>query len=351
MSAKMKVTHIVWSLATGGVETMLVNIINEQVKHIDVQIIVINDNIYKPLLNNISSKCDIRLCKRQPGKKDYYSVVKVNWWLRLFRPNLIHVHSKNLKKFILGNYMIVRTIHNTKNMCKEYPEMKALYAISNAVKEYTINQGFPNVVTVENGIKVLDFQPKDRLESHDVFFHIVQVGRLFVKQKGQDKVLEALEILVKEQALKGFVYHIIGDGNDEKYLKELVRKKDLDKYVVFEGLKSQDYLHKNLCKFDLFVQPSNYEGFGLTVAEAMAAKIPILVSDIEGPMEIIDNGKYGMFFKKGDVIDLAEKLKVILNGGYDYSMIDPAYDYVKEHYDVSITAKRYIEEYKKIISR
>ena len=345
----MKVTHIVWSLATGGVETMLVNIINEQVKHIDVQIIVINDNIYEPLLNNISSKCDVRLCKRKPGKKDYYSVVKVNWWLRLFRPNLIHVHSKNLKKFILGNYLIVRTIHNTKNMCKEYPEMKALYAISNAVKEYTINQGFPNVVTVENGIKVSDFQAKDSFWSNEKTFHIVQVGRLFIKQKGQDKVLEALEILIKKRAVNRFIYHIIGEGPDEHFLKELVKQKNLERYVQFEGLKPQEYLHQYLKTFDLFVQPSNYEGFGLAVAEAMAAKIPVLVSDVEGPMEIIDYGKYGMHFRVGDIVDLADKLEDILKGGYDYKMIEPAFEYVKSHYDVSITAKKYIEEYKRLL--
>ena len=125
----------------------------------------------------------------------------------------------------------------------------------------------------------------------------------------------------------------------------------LEKYVTFEGNKTQDYLSEHLCDYDVAIQPSTHEGFGLTVAEAIAAKVPVLVSDIEGPMEIIDNGRYGMFFKKGDIVDLADKLEIILKRGYDYSMIDPAYDYVKECYDVSITAKKYIEEYKKVISK
>ena len=229
--------------------------------------------------------------------------------------------------------------------------MAALYAISNTVKDYTAKQGFPNVIVVENGIRVSDFQSRESLDSNNNIFHIVQVGRIFTKQKGQEKVLEALEILIKNRAITCFIYHIIGEGPDEHYLKELVKKKNLDKYVIFEGLKSQDYLHQNLKNFDLFVQPSNYEGFGLTVAEAIAAKVPVLVSDIEGPMEIIANGKYGMHFKKGDVVDLADKLETILKGGYDYSMIDSAYEYVKEHYDVSVTARKYIEEYKKVISK
>ncbi len=40
----------------------------------------------------------------------------------------------------------------------------------------------------------------------------------------------------------------------------------------------------------------------------MLAKIPVLVSNIEGPLEIIENGKYGFYFKSGDVEDLTHKI-------------------------------------------
>ena len=105
-----------------------------------------------------------------------------------------------------------------------------------------------------------------------------------------------------------------------------------------------------MCDYDVFVQPSRSEGFGLTVAEAVASKLPIIVSNLPEPMEIIGNGKYGMYLKNEDAADLADKLEIILRGGYDYSMIEPAYEYVKSYYNVSITAKKYLEEYKKVIS-
>lgn len=54
--------------------------------------------------------------------------------------------------------------------------------------------------------------------------------------------------------------------------------------------KNQEWIYHNLCNFDLFIQPSRFEGFGLTVAEAIAAKVTVLVSNIQGPMEIIDDG-------------------------------------------------------------
>jgi glycosyltransferase involved in cell wall biosynthesis len=66
-------------------------------------------------------------------------------------------------------------------------------------------------------------------------------------------------------------------------------------------------------------------------------------------MEVIDYGKYGMHFRNGNVVDLANKLETILKGGYDYKMIEPAFEYVKSHYDISISAKKYFDEYKKLL--
>lgn len=345
----MRVTHIVWSLAIGGVETMLVNIINEQVKYIDVQLIIVNDHIEQSLLSKISTLCKIVKIKRKPSSKNYMDVVKLNLRLLTFRPNIIHLHSKRLSKLVIGNWNFVRTIHNTHNPTEEYPKMKALYAISCAVKDYTEKQGFHNVTVVENGISSDSFRKKDSF--HVDFYNLVQVSRLYKVSKGQHLLLKALNILVNERDACNFHMSFIGEGPSRTEYEQMVKDYKLEKYVTFEGNKTQDYLSEHLCDYDVAIQPSTHEGFGLTVAEAIAAKVPVLVSDIEGPMEIIDNGRYGMFFKKGDIVDLADKLEIILKRGYDYSMIDPAYDYVKECYDVSITAKKYIEEYKKVISK
>ena len=120
-------------------------------------------------------------------------------------------------------------------------------------------------------------------------------------------------------------------------------------YIVFEGSKTQEEVYQQLCEYDVFVQPSKSEGFGLTVAEAVAAKLPVLVSNLPGPMEVIGNGLLGMSFETENVEDLAAKLEIILKEGYDYSLVDNAYKRAVELYDVRVTAKKYIDEYKKII--
>ena len=74
----MKIAHIVWCLDTGGVESMLVNIINEQVKHENVELYIINDRIFPPLLNKISKLCKIHQCKRGEGSKQIFPIIKLN---------------------------------------------------------------------------------------------------------------------------------------------------------------------------------------------------------------------------------------------------------------------------------
>ncbi len=120
--------------------------------------------------------------------------------------------------------------------------------------------------------------------------------------------------------------------------------------MVFEGLKDRNWVFEHLCDYDLLLQPSDNEGFGLTVAEACAAKLPVLVSDVDGPLEIINGGELGMVFHHGDADDMADKLFQFIRDGYDTSIVEKAYQNTLEHYSITKMTQRYIEEYEKVIS-
>ena len=344
----MKILHIVWGMKTGGVETMLVNIINEQVKTEEVRLFIINDFVDEFIVEKISPKCQILRLNRKPSSKNPLKILMLNYWIRMFRPDIIHVHSYRVSKLIFGNWNIVRTIHGMNNISEEYPRMKALYSISNVVQDFTQKQGFQSTV-IMNGIKTSAMKLRDYQKTPSGTYEMVQVSRLYVKDKGQDILLRALGKLA-EKGVRNFRMHFIGTGPSEEMLRKLAKELGIADQVIFEGLKSQEYIYQHLCDYDFFVQPSRCEGFGLTVAEAMAAKLPVLVSDIEGPMEVIGYGKYGMAFKSEDVDDLAEKLSIILKGDYDYSLVEKAYWHVCEEFDVRKTAKIYIEEYKYVLN-
>lgn len=344
----MRICHIIWELNTGGIETMLVNIINEQIKTEQVLLIIINDDINDELLGQIDKRCQVRLLHRKIGSKNLFSLIRMNGWIWKYQPDIIHVHTVRTSKVVFSRKPIVRTIHNTHNVTNEYSRMKALYAISNSVYDYTRQQGFHSTVVL-NGIPVASIVPKTSYSLVDGVYHVVQVSRLCVDQKGQDIAIRAIDQLVNKRDVKNVKLHFVGDGEDRKMLEDLVEEMALSDYVVFEGLRPRDYIFAHLKDYDLYLQPSRYEGFGLTVAEGCAARLPILVSDIEGPVEIIDGGRLGMTFRNMNVNDLAEKLESVCRGNYDYSLIELAYQRVVKEYDVSVTARKYIEEYYKVI--
>lgn len=344
----MRILHINWGLTPGGIETMLVDIINEQSKTEDVALVIVNDIIDDSLLKKIDSKVKIYLAKRSRGSKNPWFILKINLFIRRFKPNIIHSHQHDLVRLCFYHCPKVRTIHNTRNKSNEYTKLNALFAISETVREYTKKQGF-DAITVLNGIVSKKITPKkvDYSVHENRPLKIVQVSRLDIKQKGQDLLLRALHICNKIKP-HAYVLHLIGEGEDFCYLKDLAKNLDISALVFFEGMRDRDWIYNNLHTFDLFVQPSRYEGFGLTVAEACAAKLPVLVSNIEGPLEIINGGKLGMTFIAGDEKSLAEKLLSFLDGNYPYQKIEEAYQRTIELYDVAITAKKYLEEYKKI---
>ena len=117
-------------------------------------------------------------------------------------------------------------------------------------------------------------------------------------------ILQALDILVKEQNRYHFHLNIFGDG-DEVYIRELeafLQQKQLVQYVTFHGKVPQDELIKHYDRSDIMLVPSIWkEPFGLVVAEAMARGLPIIASNLGGPTEIVTQDVDGLLIEPGNV--------------------------------------------------
>ena len=346
----MKIAHITWSMNTGGIETMLVDIVNEQVKSCDVQIFVVNDYYDEDLLSRIDKKVTVTLLNRKPGSKSVCPIVKLNAKLILFYPDVIHCHVANLAQIIKVPFKKVLTIHNTHTRPDYFGSYDKLCCISNAVKEHTAEQGFPNGIVVYNGIHTDDILAKEYAVtsiSTDPVKRIVCVGRLY-KDKGQRVLLESVNELVNVRERRDFCVDLIGDGEDREDLEKYISDKNLHDYVHFLGKKPRTWFYPRLKDYDLYVMPSISEGFGLTLAEACAAKLSVLTCNLPGPLEVIDGGQLGDSFKSGDTVALANGIEHFLDNDIDIVRIEAAYRYVKRNFDVVITEQRYIEEYKKL---
>lgn len=341
----MKIAHIHWSLGTGGIETMLPDIVSEQAKTNEVALIIVNDWVEKSILAKVDKRVKVVLLNRHAGSKNPLPFIKLNLFLMRFRPDIIHTHAYQEIKLVFYPFgKRVRTIHNTHNYCDEYPKYDKLIAISKAVQDFTANQGFDSVLA-ENGIPVKQIQTHKLSPFADGRLHFIQVSRLDVEQKGQDILIKALDLVKHRFGYDNFVMHFVGIGGGKSLLKKLAHDLHLETEIIFEGLKDQTWVYENLCNYDLFIQPSRYEGFGLTVAEAIAAKVPVLVSNIEGPLEIIDGGRLGLSFENKNVESCANKIAKFIEQGKNEAQVEEAYQFVSQHYDVSFTAQKYIEVY------
>lgn len=346
----MKIVHCLPSLQLGGIETMLVNIANQQVKANDVFIIVFMNQVESTLLNRLNRNVHFLCARRKRGSLSILPIIKLNYWLWKINPEVIHVHVASLVRLIFYRYLkkTVITLHTT--FCKEivnkpsYYKVKKIFAISYAVQKNLFDRLGLESTVVYNGI---DIGPIKSLISHDInhsTFSITQVSRLDHNHKGQHILVQAVAI-IKKMGIDRIALDLIGSGPSETYLKNLAKELKVNDIVNFLGDRPQAYIFEHLCEYDLFVQPSIFEGFGITVAEAMAAKIPVLVSENQGPLEIIENGRCGYTFKNGDPEDLANVIIRIIKNGYPREMIEKAYERVCTLYDVRNTSRIYLEQY------
>lgn len=347
----MRIAHIVWTLSIGGIQSMLVDIVNEQVKTQDVAVFVVNDVYNAELFSIIDKRVLIVKCGRKPGSKNPFLILKMNWILHNYNPDIIHCHEDKLTDLLL-NYKtpLVRTIHNTHSSSKEYNRFKRLCCISNAVKSYTTRQGYPDSVIVYNGIHTDLIPMRTAPSANTESKRIVCVGRLH-PMKGQTVLIESANELISRRCIKNFTIDFIGDGELRETLEQLSIKYGIQNHIRFLGSKPREWFYPKLKDYDLFVLPSISEGFGLTLAEACAAKIPVLTCDLPGPMEVIANGRYGCVFKTGNPHSLTEEMEKILLNGEDIHKVDDAYLYVKTHFDVTITSQQYVDIYNELISQ
>ena len=106
---------------------------------------------------------------------------------------------------------------------------------------------------------------------------------------------------------KNFLLIIVGEGSEHENLKNYINKNNLNKFVkIYKNVNNPELFYK---KADLFVLSSIYEGLGNVLVEALKNKCPVITSSCNsGPMEIINNGKYGDYFSPGDCETLSKKI-------------------------------------------
>lgn len=146
------------------------------------------------------------------------------------------------------------------------------------------------------------------LAKHDGRKTILTVGRLSA-EKGQYLALQALKLLI-EQGHKDLCWWFVGTGADEQRCKQYVAENNLTEYVRFFGSQANPYPWMAAC--DIYVQPSVYEGYCITLAEARIFGMPIVTTDFTGAMEQLCEYIFGSRICKFDSASIAHAVTSLL---------------------------------------
>ena len=120
-------------------------------------------------------------------------------------------------------------------------------------------------------------------------FNIVSCGRLD-PVKGFDLAIRACKLLL-DKGINDFHWHIIGGGPIEAELKKAAANSGAGEHIVFHGMQQNPYPY--MANADLFVQPSRFEGYSLSIMEALALGLPIVATKAAAG-EQITNGVNGV---------------------------------------------------------
>ncbi len=167
----------------------------------------------------------------------------------------------------------------------------------------------PSIVDLDRFRPGLDASPlrgELRLDGRRV---IAFTGRL-VPHKGVDVIVRALAELPSEVVLL-----VIGAGPRLPELVNLSARMGLGDRVRFCPAVTDDELPRYLALAEMFVFPSQnrLEGFGLAAAEAMAMGLPVIVADVPGVREIIEDRREGLLTEPLIAADVARKVRLLLD--------------------------------------
>lgn len=205
------------------------------------------------------------------------------------------VRSNNIAFFILGqqNTETIREISDNEaaQISDAYAYAKKVMFVSSRnmhTAERHLATRIINAMVVRNPVNLTNLS-QIPFPTPEPTVHFALVGRLYVRQKGQDVLLNAFAS--KQWRDRNWVLHIFGDGPDKNYLERLVAFYGLERKVVFEG--NVPNIRKVWEQCHMLLMPSIMEGMPLAVVEAMLCGRPCLATDVGGSAEWVEHQKNG----------------------------------------------------------
>jgi glycosyltransferase involved in cell wall biosynthesis len=345
LANKIKIVYLINSLNIGGSQKVLLECANnlDQNKY---QITIISLSPYD-VQNSITQICDInsnvqvfyfdfsffdnysvygywRLLYKK--RNSYKSIDAVCNLIKSIAPEIIHFHTSPrelvLKKHLNFKANYIFTDHTLRISGNEYGFIKSMLlarvfkrlyhgfkiiAVSEEIKsslyQHSIIDSKTEIVTVLNSLNLSELNPIEKREQTD--FVAVYISRID-NNKGH---LDLIRAWAKLEEIENKRLYLVGPDSLNGSIQQKAKDLGCQDSVIFTGSVANPKMYLACATIGVF--PSHKEGLPLSLLEKMAMELPVIVSDIQELTSVISDGENGITFNKGDVDDLAEKIRFL----------------------------------------
>lgn len=218
-----------------------------------------------------------------------------------------HVHQEVFRKHLTFPFSSFAIFLESKLMPRVYKRI-SFVTISESSKKDIVARGWAEeerVSVIHPGINPQLFV-KCIKTRHPSFIYL---GRL-KPWKNVEVAIDAFENIVRKYPEARLT--IAGFGESLPYLEERVKNKCLEGKVLFLGRVSEAQKPKLFSSSWAAIQPSSFEGWGITIIEANAASTPVIASNVNGLCDSVIDGRTGILFPLNNVEKLTEALEKVI---------------------------------------
>lgn len=284
----------------------------------------------KPFLDKFGSKVFLHELKIPAPFGYYMNILQLRKIIKLIKPDILNAHYSSgygtLGRLVgFSPYLIsvygsdvydfpYKRKANMSIIKKNLSAADALASTSYAMAYQTsrlINYPVTDIYITPFGVNIEKFC-KQNVNKYEDTIVIGSIKKLSPKYGIRYGIL-AIDYLVNNLLLESqqnlsVKYFIYGEGEEKAELMQLVKQCNLQNEVEFKGRIPNDKVPLALNQFDIFLGTSNSESFGVAIVEAMACEVPVIVTDVDGFKEVVDNGKAGIMVPRKDFKAMAKQI-------------------------------------------
>jgi len=356
LNKKIHIVHIIPTLAFGGAERFVIDLINNLDSDKFVSSLIILKN-HLPLATELKVNCSIYLVEKK-GQVSWGLFKALENKLKEIKPDVVHTNlfGADLWGRVAAhklNLPIVTTEHSLK-----ISESFIKTFIKKCLRNYTNVYTAPSAIiakhlagiykitkpikTIYHGLDLTRFKNLTALKITEPI-QLLILGRL-ATEKGHSLALQALA------NLKQFSWQlkIVGDGPEKSRLEKLISKLNLEKQV--EILAPTAKVPEILANTQVILMPSLNEGLGIVAMEAMSAGRLVIGAKVGGIPEIINHEKTGLLAEAGNVSDWVNKLTWVFTNHEEVAKIAKnGKDYALKNFGIEKMVAQYETIYEDLI--